>query len=90
MRLRVVDGCHEVACGSSLDAALDDLPGRHQVAEGDETQVVAYGSTKQGGGFLESGDAWKDFNIDVHTLRFSFLTSHLKDERRHAIDACIA
>ena len=47
MRLGVVDGSDEVADGSRQDATLNDLLRGHQVAERDDAQVVADGSTEQ-------------------------------------------
>ena len=43
VRLGIVDGCDEIAAGCRLDAALDEFPGRHQVGERDDAQVVTDG-----------------------------------------------
>ena len=47
MRLGVVDSCHEVADGSRLDSPFNHLPGRHQVGERDDSQVVACRGSQQ-------------------------------------------
>ena len=57
MRLGIVDSRYEITYSSSLDTALDDLPRGHEVAQGDDTEVVANGSTQQRGCLLESRDA---------------------------------
>ena len=46
MRLGIIDGCYEITNSSSLDATLDDLPGRHEITQGDDTEVVTNGGTQ--------------------------------------------
>ena len=45
--LGVIDGSDEIARCSSLDAAFDDFPRRHQVAQRNDAQVMADRSTQQ-------------------------------------------
>ena len=47
MRLGIIDSRYEITYSCSLDTALDDLPRGHEVAQGDDTEVVANGSTQQ-------------------------------------------
>ena len=82
----VVDSRHEICLGSSPDALLDAFPGSHQVAQGDDTEIMSYRSAQQGGRLLESADAWQRYDLDCTVP----LALHLVDERRHAVDTCIA
>ena len=88
LALGVVDGGDEVACCGSLDALLDTKPRRHQVGERDDTQVMADGAAEQSSGLLEGADA-REY-LYLYLIRDALLAHHLIDQRRHAVDACIA
>ena len=93
----VVDGGHEIGLGSRPYAPLDGRPGRHQVGERDDRQVVTDGSAEQGGRLLEGGDAgegnnlWRGGTTATHlTGRMGGARQHLVDEGCHAVDAGVA
>ena len=86
MTFGVVDGSDKIALGSSLDTTLDYFPRCHEIAHGDDAHIMPDRCTQQRGGLLESGDTRQRFDGDISTT----FPTHLVDERRHAIDACIA
>ena len=94
VRLGIVDGSHEVPFGGSTDAALDDLPRRHQVRERYDAQVVADGGSQERGGLLEGRDAGQHLDVDVGGGASAYRTGgtaiHLVDEWGHTVDAGIA
>ena len=68
------------------DSFLDAFPRSHQVAEGNDAEVVAHRCAQQGGCLLKGTDAGQGYDFD----RAAPFALHFVDERCHAIDACIA
>ena len=84
--LRIVHRRYEVSLGSSLYSLLYQLPRSHEVAHGNDAEVMAHRSTEERSCLLES--AYSRYGDDFHIG--ASVAFHLIDKWCHTIDAGVS